>query len=121
MPKKTKNRSNKQKRYARQSRARQARLEALADEMLAAAQAEFPGALAAGAFTVLTEEGALKVSVEEMQQRVNGDLIGDGEPPLDGLDELKRMLNDDVIEGHISVMPNGLWIFPNMYLPEERA
>jgi len=52
-----------------------------------------------------------------MRLRVNADLAAEGEPPLAGQDELKRMLEDDVSEGHILCLPNGLWRFPQAYLP----
>jgi hypothetical protein len=117
MPKKTKNRSSKQARYDRQARARAIRREVQLDAAIAATAEAFPAALAAGAFTVLTEEGALKVTLDEMRDRINEDLASDGEPSLDGIEELTGLLTDDVAEGHVVCLPNGLWRFPKAYLP----
>ncbi|MFD9249548.1 hypothetical protein [Streptomyces bottropensis] len=119
MPKKTKNRSNKQTRYARQARARVARQEQQIDAIIEATQEAFPVALAAGEFTVLTEAGALKVTLKEMWEHVNANLASDNEPALDGVDELNDMLMEDVAEGCIVRLPNGLWRFPEGYLPRE--
>ncbi|MDR3084439.1 MAG: hypothetical protein LBV60_26585 [Streptomyces sp.] len=105
MPKKTKNRSSKQ---ARQARARAARQEQQIDAVIEATAEAFPAALEAGAFTVLSEDGALKVTLDEMRQRINTDLASDNEPPLDGLEGLKELLAEEVAEGHIVCLPNGL-------------
>lgn len=117
MPKKTKNRSGKQQRYERQARARAIHREEQINDVIAVTAKEWPAALAAGAFTILTQNGALKVTLDEMRQRINAAFASDNEPPLDGLDELEQFLTDEMAEGNILCLPNGLWRFPEEYLP----
>jgi hypothetical protein len=113
MPKKTKNRSSKQN---RQTKARTARQDRQVDAVIESTKAAFPAALAAGEFTVLTDDGPQTVAIEQMWQRVNADFASDGEPPLEGLDELTGLLEDDLLMGNIVLAPDGLWRFPEEYL-----
>jgi FKBP-type peptidyl-prolyl cis-trans isomerase (trigger factor) len=117
MPKKTKNRSSKQARYDRQARARAARREQQINAVIEATQAAFPAALASGAFAVLTDDGPLKITLEEMRERINADLANEGEPALDA-NELADMLTEEVAEGCIVRLPSGMWRFPEAYLPK---
>lgn len=118
MPKKTKNRSSKQAKQSRQAKARAVRQDRQVDAVIESTRAAFPAALAAGEFTVLTDDGPQTVAVERMRQRVNADFASDGEPPLDGLDELTGLLEDDLLMGNIVLAPDGLWRFPEEYLPK---
>lgn len=119
MPKKNKNRSSKQAKQHRQNQARAARQEQLYDAIEKASKDSFPAAVASGQFTILTEGGPQTVTLEQMRQRVDADLTSDeGEPPLDGLDELVRMLEDDLYMRQLYLAPDGLWRFPESYLPK---
>ena len=120
MPKKTsKNRSNKQAKRHRQDKARAARQDQLYDAIEKATAAAFPIAVTAGEFTILTADGPQTVTLEQMRQRVDADLTSDaGEPPLEDLDELIGMLEDDVRMRQIFLASDGLWRLPEMYLPK---
>lgn len=118
MPKKTKNRSSKQAKQHRQDKAHTARQEQLYNAIEDASTAAFPAAVAAGQFTVLTEEGPQTVTLEQMRQRVDADMAVDGEPPLDGLDELAGLLEDELRTRQVFLAPDGLWRFPEEYLPK---
>lgn len=115
MPKKTsKNRSSKQAKQHRQDKARAARLDRLYDAIETATTAAFPTALAAGEFPIFTADGPQTVTLEQMRQRVDADLTSDpGEPPLEDLDELIGMLEDDLRMRQIFLAPDGLWRFPS--------
>lgn len=119
MPKKNKNRSSKQTKQNRQTKARAARWGLAYDVIEKASREAFPAAVTAGQFTILTEGGPQTVTLEQMRQRVDADLTSDdGEPPLDGLDELVRMLEDDLHMRQLYLAPDGLWRFPESYLPQ---
>lgn len=119
MAKKTKNRSSKQAKQHRQVQARAARWDLAYDAIEKASRAAFPEAINAGQFTILTEVGPQTVTLEQMRQRVDADLTSDeGEPPLEDLDELVGMLEDDLRMRQLYVAPDGLWRFPESYLPK---
>jgi hypothetical protein len=119
MPKKTKNRSSKQAKQHRQDKARAARQDLMYDAIEKASTEAFPAAVAVGEFTVLTDDGPRTVTLEQMRQRVDADLTSDpGEPPLEDMDELVGMLEDDLRMRQIFLAPDGLWRFPEAYLPK---
>lgn len=117
MPKKTKNRSNKQAKKRNQDKAREARQEQLYDAIENASVEAFPTSLATGQFEVLTGDGPRTVTLGQMCQSLDADMADDGEPPMD-LDELTRLLEDDVHMRQIYLAPDGLWRFPEMYVPK---
>lgn len=118
MPKKTKNRSSKQVKQHRQAKARAAREDRQIEAIIKATQAAFPAALATGQFMICTATGPQTVTLEQVRQRVDADMAVDGEPPLESLDELVGLLEDDLSMGHIILDADGLWRFPMEYLPK---
>jgi hypothetical protein len=120
MPKKPKNRSSKQTKQRHQAKARAARQDQQVDAILNTTREAFPAAFAAGEFTVLTDDGPRTVTLEQMRQRINASLASDGEPPLEDLNELAGMLNEEMLMANVFLAPDGLWRFPEEYLPEAR-
>lgn len=118
MPKKTKNRSSKQAKQSRQARARGARWELVYDAIEKASVAAFPEAVAAGQFTIHTDDGPQTVTLEQMRQHFDDEAASIGDLPMDDLDELIRLLEDDLRMRQIFLAPDGLWRFPEEYLPK---
>jgi hypothetical protein len=118
MPKKTKNRSSKQVKQNRQAKARAARWEQVYDAIEHASAAAFPETVAVGQFTILTDNGPQVVTLEQMRQRVDADMAAEGEPPLDGLGELIGILEDELRTRQLFLAPDGMWRFPEAYLPK---
>lgn len=114
-----KNRSNKQAKQQRQAKARAARQDRLYDAIEKATMEAFPAAVAAGQFTILAADGPKTVTLEQIRQIVDADMLAvDGEPPLEDLDELVGLLEDEVRMMHIFLAADGLWRFPEEYLPK---
>lgn len=118
MPKKTKNRSSKQAKQHRQAKALATRQDKKVDAILAATEAAFPNALAAGQFRALHGDQEVVVTLEDIMNRVNTDLAGDDEPPLDNVDQVADMLREEVLMGLFILHPDGLWRIPEEYLPK---
>ena len=118
MPKKTKNRSSKQAKQHRQAKGRAFRQDRQIDAILEATEAALPAALAAGQFTVKHGDCEVLVTLEDIRQRVNAGLAGDGEEPLDATSEVADMLRDEAQMGLVVLHPDGLWRLPEEYLPE---
>lgn len=118
MPKKTKSRSSKKAKQHRQAKARAVRQDRQIDAILEATEAALPAAIAAGQFTVKHGEHAVLVTLEDIRSRVNAELAGDGEEPMDTLSEVADMLRDDAEMGLVLLHTDGLWRLPEEYLPE---
>jgi hypothetical protein len=118
MPKSSKSRSNKQAKQHRQVKARVARQEMLYDAIEKASKEAFPIAVAAGQFTILTEGGPQTVTLEQMRQHFDAEAATIGDLPMDGLDELIGLLEDDLRMRQLFLAPDALWRFPAGYFPE---
>jgi hypothetical protein len=118
MPRKSKNRSSKQAKQRRQARALAVRQDRQLDAVLKATEEALPEALAQGRFHILNGEHAMIVTLEEIRQRVNEDLVPDGEMPLDDVDAVADMIRDEVSMGLVILHPDGLWRMPADYLPK---
>ncbi|MFI8792609.1 hypothetical protein [Streptomyces sp. NPDC055105] len=120
MPKKTgKSRSSKQTKQRRQAKALAVRQDRTVHAVLKATQAALPTALEAGQFRVLTGVHEVVVTLEEIRQRVNTDLVPDGDMPLDDVEQVADMIREEAEMGLVVLHPDGLWRLPGEYLPAE--
>ena len=113
MGKQSRNRSSRQVKQARQARARLGRQEQQAE----AAGEAFDQAYKAGYFIAAGPGGEpVRLTLDDIRQALNAELAGDGEPPVEGEDELLALLVEDLEHGGISPRPDGLWDMRPAYL-----
>ncbi|MEU6381678.1 hypothetical protein, partial [Streptomyces sp. NPDC046909] len=120
--KKPKNRSNRQARQDRQVRALRVRQDQKVDAVLQAWQKAFDQAYAAGHFTVVDPQGQpVQLTLNDLRQALNTELAEDGEPPVEGDDELLGLLVDELEHGGLTLRPDGMWDVRPVYLSQTGA
>ncbi|MEU5900425.1 hypothetical protein [Streptomyces venezuelae] len=113
MGKQPKNRSSRKAKQDRQARARLGRQKQQAE----AASEAFDEAFKAGYFTAAGPGGeSVRLTLDDIRQALNTELAGDGEPPVEGEDELLDFLVEDLEHGDLLPRADGRWEVRPAYL-----
>jgi hypothetical protein len=119
MGKTPKNRSSRQTKQAHQARSRLARQVRAADAARQASDEAFDHAYEVGYFTVADHQGQpVRLTLDDIRQALNAELASDGEPPVQGEDELLTLLVEDLEHGGLVLRPDGLWDVRPTYLAQ---
>ncbi|MGW4790657.1 hypothetical protein [Streptomyces sp. NPDC004230] len=117
MAKKPKNRSSRSSKQTREARGRLARQRQEADAARQAAGEAFDKACQAGYFTAASPQGqGVHLTLDDVRKALNTELASDGEPPVQGEDELLTLLVEDLASGGLVLRPDGLWEVRAVYL-----
>jgi len=117
MPRKPKSRNSKQAKQQRQAKARYARLELAFEAAVEATYSALAAATPADVFRVKHGDRVAAVTLEDIRQNANANLVPIGENPhLDTTEDVLSMLRNEVEMDLVLLHPDGLWRMPEEYL-----
>ncbi|MFE7112496.1 hypothetical protein ACFU98_37425 [Streptomyces sp. NPDC057575] len=122
MAKKPKNRSSRRTKQDHQTRNRVTRHKREEDAASQAVSEAFDRAFEAGWFTAVDPQGQpVRLTLDAIRRATDAQLAGDGEPPVEGVDELRAFLVEDLDHGGLVLRPDGLWDVLPEYLAQADA